>query len=47
MPFVTEQNLTDVVFERWMAIPDPRLRRVMQSFIKHVHAFVHDIGPPE
>ena len=26
MPYVTEHNLTDVVLERWKAIPDPRLR---------------------
>src|ERR1700719_4091618 len=47
MPYVTEQNLTDVVLERWKAIPDPRLRQVMQSFIEHVHAFVRDIEPNE
>ncbi len=45
MPYVTEQNLTDVVLERWKAVPDARLRQVMQSFIKHVHAFVRDIEP--
>ena len=33
MPYVTEQNLTDVVLERWKAVPDPRLRQVMQSLI--------------
>src|SRR5258708_20480773 len=47
MPYVTEQNLTEVVLERWKAVPDPRLRQVMQSFIKHVHAFVRDIEPTE
>ncbi len=45
MPYVTEQNLTDVVLERWEAVPDPRLRQVMQSFIRHLHAFVRDIEP--
>lgn len=45
MPYVTEQNLTDVVLERWKAVPDPRLRQVMQSLIKHLHAFVRDIEP--
>ena len=43
MPYVTEQNLTDVVQERWQAVPDPRLRQVMQSLIKHLHAFVREI----
>lgn len=47
MAYVTEQNLTDVVLERWKAVADPRLREVMQSFIKHVHAFVRDIEPTE
>jgi hydroxyquinol 1,2-dioxygenase len=47
VPFVTEQNLTDVVLERWTAVADPRLREVMQSLIKHVHAFVRDIEPTE
>jgi hydroxyquinol 1,2-dioxygenase len=47
VPFVTEQNLTDVVLERWEAVADPRLREVMQSLIKHVHAFVRDIEPTE
>ena len=45
MPYVTEQNLTDVVLERWEAVPDKRLRQVMQSLILHLHAFVRDIEP--
>jgi hydroxyquinol 1,2-dioxygenase len=47
MPYVTEQNLTDVVLERWKNIPDPRLRQVMGSLIKHLHGFVRDIEPTE
>ncbi len=45
MPYVTEQNLTDVALERWKDIPDPRLRQIMQSLIKHLHGFVRDIEP--
>ena len=30
MPYVTEENLTDIAIERWSNIPDPRLRQVMQ-----------------
>lgn len=45
MAYVTEQNLTDVVLERWKAIPDPRLRRVMASLIKHLHGFVREVEP--
>jgi hydroxyquinol 1,2-dioxygenase len=45
MPYITEQNLTDVVMKRWEDIPDPRLREVMQSLIKHLHSFVREIEP--
>ena len=47
MAYITEQNLTDVVLKRWQDIPDPRLKEVMQSLIKHLHAFVRDIEPTE
>jgi len=47
MPYVNEKNLTDVVLERWKNIPDPRLRQIMGSLIKHLHAFVRDIEPTE
>jgi hydroxyquinol 1,2-dioxygenase len=47
MPYVTEDNLTDVALARWRDIPDPRLRQVMQSLIKHVHGFVRDIEPTQ
>jgi hypothetical protein len=40
---VTEDNLTDVVLERWKDIPDPRLRQIIQSLIKHLHGFVREI----
>ncbi len=45
MPYVTEENLTDIVRERWTAIPDPRLKQVMGAAIKHLHAFVREIEP--
>ena len=45
MPYVTEKNLTDIVLKRWEDIPDPRLREIMQSFIKHVHSFVREVEP--
>jgi hydroxyquinol 1,2-dioxygenase len=47
MPYVTEDNLTDIALERWKDIPDPRLRLVMQSLIKHLHGFVRDIEPTQ
>ena len=47
MPYVTEDNLTDVALERCKDIPDPRLRQIMQSLIKHVHGFVREIEPTQ
>src|SRR5262249_60913334 len=47
MPYVTEANLSDVALERWKDIPDPRLRQVMQSLIKYLHAFLRDIEPTQ
>ena len=45
MPYVTEENLTDLAIERWSQIPDTRLREVMMALIKHLHAFVREIEP--
>jgi Catechol dioxygenase N terminus len=47
IPYVTEDNLTDVALERCKDIPDPRLRQIMQSLIKHVHGFVREIEPTQ
>ena len=47
MPFVTEENLTDIARERWSNIPDPRLREVMTALVRHVHAFVREIEPTQ
>ena len=47
MPYVTESNITEIVLDRWNAVPNPRLHRIMQSMIRHLHAFVRDIEPTE
>jgi len=47
MPYVNEKNLTDVVLQRWQDIPNPRLKQIMQSMIKHLHGFVRDVEPTE
>jgi protocatechuate 3,4-dioxygenase beta subunit len=40
---MTEAELTDVVLERYSNTPDARLRTVLQSLIRHLHAFVRDV----
>ena len=47
MPYVTETTLTDIALQRWSDIPDPRLKEVMTSLVKHLHAFVRDIEPTQ
>jgi len=45
MALETGEAYTKAVMKRWEAIPDPRLREVMQSAIKHLHAFVSEVKP--
>lgn len=40
-----EASLTEAVIARFGETPDPRLRQVMQSLVRHLHAFVRDIEP--
>ena len=47
MPYSTEENLTDLAVERWSNVPDPRLRKIMTSLVKHLHGWVRDIEPTE
>jgi len=39
----TEDQITSEVVERFEGTPDPRLRRIMQSLVRHAHAFVKDV----
>jgi hydroxyquinol 1,2-dioxygenase len=45
MAYETGTEFTKSVLKRWEDIPDPRLREVMQSAIKHLHAFVSEVQP--
>jgi hydroxyquinol 1,2-dioxygenase len=40
-----ETNLTDEVLRRFEGTPDPRLRQIMASLVRHLHAFVRDVEP--
>lgn len=42
-----EDNLTDEVLKRIEGTPNPRLKEIMTSFIKHLHAFVRDAKPTQ
>ena len=45
MAYSSEEKHTKAVLKRWEDIPDPRLREVMQSALKHLHAFVSEVRP--
>jgi protocatechuate 3,4-dioxygenase beta subunit len=39
----TEETLTEAVLARLKDTPDPRLRQLMQSLVKHLHAFAREV----
>ena len=41
--FTTEDDITAEVVRRFEGTPDPRLREIMVSLAKHIHAFVKDV----
>ncbi len=43
----TPAEITAEVIARHEACPDPRLREIMQSLIKHLHGFVSEVGLSE
>jgi hydroxyquinol 1,2-dioxygenase len=40
---ITEANLTEVVLARLQNTADPRFRKLMESLVKHLHAFVREV----
>ncbi|SAK57158.1 intradiol ring-cleavage dioxygenase [Caballeronia temeraria] len=40
---MTEADLTEVVLERYASTPDPRLRTLLHTLIRHLHAFVREV----
>ncbi|MBV9825976.1 MAG: intradiol ring-cleavage dioxygenase [Alphaproteobacteria bacterium] len=43
----TEDDITESVLRRFAGTSDPRLRQIMLSLIKHLHAFVKDVALTE
>jgi hydroxyquinol 1,2-dioxygenase len=41
--YETDADLTDAVAKSFDATPDPRLREIMQSLVRHLHAFASDV----
>ncbi len=43
----SEKTLTGEVLRRVRRAPDPRLRQVMASFVRHLHGFVREVRPSQ
>jgi catechol 1,2-dioxygenase len=43
----TEEASAEIVADSFAATPDPRLKKIMTSLVRHLHAFVEDIEPTE
>jgi protocatechuate 3,4-dioxygenase beta subunit len=39
----TPENITDVVLEQMSTTPDPRMKEIMESAVRHLHAFARDV----
>ncbi|MDT7953934.1 MAG: dioxygenase, partial [Acetobacteraceae bacterium] len=44
MDDLTETTVTDAVLAQMANTPDPRLREIMASAVKHLHAFARDVS---
>ena len=38
-----EHSITDAVIERFASTPDPRLKQILSSLVRHAHDFVRDV----
>ncbi|MEQ9813817.1 MAG: intradiol ring-cleavage dioxygenase [Azospirillaceae bacterium] len=45
MQYFTEANSVEAVLARMTDCPDPRLRQVMESVVRHLHAVVKEVEP--
>ena len=43
--YFTEENSAETVISRLETCPDPRFRQVMESAVRHLHAFVKEVEP--
>jgi protocatechuate 3,4-dioxygenase beta subunit len=41
----TEETATSAVVESFAATPDPRLREILSSLVRHLHGFVREVEP--
>jgi len=44
---LTETNVTEAVIQTFQGAPDERLKEILGSLVKHLHAFVHEVNLTE
>jgi len=44
---LNENNITEAVIERFADTPDPRLKQIMTSLVKHLHEFAREVDLTE
>src|SRR5260370_18909407 len=47
MPSLNSSKLTDEVVSRYKDCPDPRLKQIMESLVRHLHSFARDVNLTE
>ena len=45
MPDLNEHTITQAVLDRFAGTPDPRLKALLGSLVRHLHDFVRDVEP--
>jgi len=43
MPYVTEENITDVAAKRWSGAKTPREAKLYEALVRHLHAFAREV----
>src|SRR5258708_23735916 len=47
MPSLIPSKLTDEVVSRYKDCPDPRLKQIMESLVRHLHSFAREVNLTE
>ncbi|GAA1329100.1 dioxygenase [Pseudonocardia xinjiangensis] len=43
MPYITEENITEIALPRWGSGDDPRAAELLTALVRHLHAFAREV----
>jgi hydroxyquinol 1,2-dioxygenase len=43
MPYITEENITEIALSRWSTGDDPRTAELLTALVRHLHAFAREV----